>query len=238
LKVAWFQAALAGVAHRLGIALLLGALALTALGSGSAAAAPTSTTFYYGDRVQVSYTGGAGLRVRYGPGTGYNIQTVMREGAVVRVLAGPVWNNGYAWYKVTGYNSYGSTGWSAGAWLYRTSRSSSYTSGSSSGQSSGSTSSYSSVRTYRMLATGYNGAEFGSNGIMRNGQYVYWGAVAVDPTVIPLGTRMYIEGFGDKVFTASDTGSAIKGYRIDIWFPSVQQARVFGVQYRTIRIIR
>jgi 3D (Asp-Asp-Asp) domain-containing protein len=49
---------------------------------------------------------------------------------------------------------------------------------------------------------------------------------------------MYIQGFGEKVFVASDTGSAIKGNRIDIWFPSVQQALNFGGQSRTITLIR
>jgi 3D (Asp-Asp-Asp) domain-containing protein len=89
-----------------------------------------------------------------------------------------------------------------------------------------------------MLATGYNGAEFGSNGIMRNGNYVHWGAVAVDPSVIPLGTRMYISGFGNQVFVAEDTGSAIIGNRIDIWMPSVGQALEFAAQRRTVTIIR
>lgn len=244
MSLARFHAAIFGAARRTGVALLLGVLALTTVASGRASAAPASATFYNGDRVQVRYTGGANLNVRSGPGLGYYRQSSLREGAIVRVVRGPVWNNGYAWYKVA-YTSSGSTGWSAGKWLYRTSASSGYSSRSTSASSARSTSASSSRssyrstgRTYRVLATAYNGAEFNSSGIMRNGNRVHWGAVAVDPRVIPLGTRMYIEGFGNQVFVAEDTGSAIKGYRIDIWMPTLQQARNFGAQRRTVTIIR
>ncbi len=50
--------------------------------------------------------------------------------------------------------------------------------------------------THDVVANGYNGAEFGSSGIMANGKRVHWGAVAVDPRYIPLGTRIHISGFG------------------------------------------
>lgn len=53
--------------------------------------------------------------------------------------------------------------------------------------------------------------------------------LAVDPEVIPLGTLVVIEGFSG-VFRAEDTGSAIKGNRIDIFFPNHQEALEFGVQ--------
>ncbi|MDO5038007.1 MAG: 3D domain-containing protein [Tissierellia bacterium] len=58
------------------------------------------------------------------------------------------------------------------------------------------------------------------------------GAVAVDPRVIPLGTKLYIEstdGFPTYGFaTAEDTGGAIKGNRIDLFYNSNRQARQFG----------
>lgn len=41
------------------------------------------------------------------------------------------------------------------------------------------------------------------------------GSIAVDPRVIPLGTKLRVEGYGDGV--AADTGGAIKGRRIDVW---------------------
>ncbi len=46
---------------------------------------------------------------------------------------------------------------------------------------------------------------------------VTYGIVAVDPNVIPLGTRMFIPGYGYAV--AADTGGAVKGYIIDLGFP-------------------
>jgi 3D (Asp-Asp-Asp) domain-containing protein len=52
--------------------------------------------------------------------------------------------------------------------------------------------------------------------------------VAVDPSVIPMGTRINIDGVGSRI--AQDTGGAIKGHRLDIWEPSDSQCRAFGVQ--------
>lgn len=52
------------------------------------------------------------------------------------------------------------------------------------------------------------------------------GIVATDPSVIPLGTRMTIPGYGEGV--AADTGGAIRGARIDVWFKSCADAAGFG----------
>ncbi|MGI6066492.1 MAG: 3D domain-containing protein [Bacillota bacterium] len=52
--------------------------------------------------------------------------------------------------------------------------------------------------------------------------------IAVDPKVIPLGTQVYIETLG--VFTAEDTGRAIKGRRIDIYMETHEQAFKFGIK--------
>lgn len=54
------------------------------------------------------------------------------------------------------------------------------------------------------------------------------GTVAVDPRIIPLGSRIYVEGYGWA--RAEDTGSAIKGKRIDVWLPSRSQALKWGVR--------
>jgi cystine transport system substrate-binding protein len=61
-----------------------------------------------------------------------------------------------------------------------------------------------------------------------------WGVVAVDPAVIPLGTRMTIPGYGEGV--AADTGSAVRGAMIDVWFPSCSQALAWGRKTITITI--
>ncbi|MGH3028922.1 MAG: 3D domain-containing protein [Gaiellaceae bacterium] len=61
-----------------------------------------------------------------------------------------------------------------------------------------------------------------------------WGVVAVDPAVIPLGTRMTIPGYGEGV--AADTGSAVRGAMIDVWFPTCSQALEWGRRTVTITI--
>ncbi len=50
--------------------------------------------------------------------------------------------------------------------------------------------------------------------------------IAVDPSVIPLGSKVYVEGYGEAV--AADTGGAIKGNRIDVFVPSESDAQQFG----------
>lgn len=62
-----------------------------------------------------------------------------------------------------------------------------------------------------------------------------WHTIAVDPRVIPLGTWVKIEGLG--TFKAEDTGSAIKGNRIDVYFSSHSEANRFGVQYADVYIV-
>ena len=57
-----------------------------------------------------------------------------------------------------------------------------------------------------------------------------WGIVAVDPSVIPLGTRMTIPGYGEGV--AADTGGAVHGATIDLWFPSRRPGAGVGPQDR------
>jgi len=59
-----------------------------------------------------------------------------------------------------------------------------------------------------------------------------YGVVAVDPRVIPLGSKLYIEGYGFAV--AGDTGGAIKGRRIDLGFSSYREAVRFG--RRSVRV--
>lgn len=77
--------------------------------------------------------------------------------------------------------------------------------------------------TLRVYATYYTPASAGrpasdpAYGITATGVPVTRGIVAVDPEVIPLGTKLYIPGYGYAV--AADTGGAIKGYIIDLGFP-------------------
>ena len=67
-----------------------------------------------------------------------------------------------------------------------------------------------------------------------SGLPVGWGIAAVDPSVIPLGTHFIVPGYGEAV--AADTGGAIVGTRIDLWFPTLAQADAWGRQTVTISI--
>jgi len=91
-------------------------------------------------------------------------------------------------------------------------------------------------RTLYMSATGYatgDGGGAGSRTALGTG--VYKGIVAVDPRVIPLGTRLYIDGYGPAL--AADTGGAIKGNRIDLAFGSVGEALNWGRRGVTVHIL-
>lgn len=71
-------------------------------------------------------------------------------------------------------------------------------------------------------------------GTTATGIPVGWGVVAVDPSVIPLGTRMTIPGYGEGI--AADTGSAVRGRMIDVWMPTREQALAWGRRTLTITI--
>lgn len=59
--------------------------------------------------------------------------------------------------------------------------------------------------------------------------------IAVDPRVIPLGTKVWVEGYG--VAIAGDTGGAIKGNKIDVFIPSYEDAMEWGVKKIKIKIL-
>ncbi|MZP28773.1 hypothetical protein GTO91_03500 [Heliobacterium undosum] len=67
-----------------------------------------------------------------------------------------------------------------------------------------------------------------SDGITKTGQKaIPWYTVAVDPDVIPLGTKIYVPGFG-RVFEAQDIGGKIRGRRMDFFLPDHESAVSFG----------
>jgi cystine transport system substrate-binding protein len=84
-------------------------------------------------------------------------------------------------------------------------------------------------RTLTVSSTGY-----ALPGRTATGIPVGWGVIAVDPAVIPLGTRLTVPGYGEGV--AADTGSAVRGATIDLWFPSLGQARAWGRRTVTITL--
>ena len=89
----------------------------------------------------------------------------------------------------------------------------------------------------RMKCTFYTGSADEGGSITALGTPVTpWYTVAVDPHVIPLGSKIRIEGF-DGVFYCADTGGAIKGNIIDIAVGSKSEASNLGVQYHNVYIV-
>jgi 3D (Asp-Asp-Asp) domain-containing protein len=81
-----------------------------------------------------------------------------------------------------------------------------------------------------MIATGYDPGPRScgkyASGWTAIGMRAGRGVVAVDPRIIPLGTRLYVEGYGYAI--AGDVGGAIKGYRIDLGHNTYGEARQVG----------
>lgn len=94
-------------------------------------------------------------------------------------------------------------------------------------------------QTYTMRATAYTAYCTGCSGITANGTDIRSNpnlkVIAVDPRVIPLGTKVWVEGYGEAI--AADTGGAIKGNKIDVFIPSDGQARNWGVRTVTVKIL-
>lgn len=94
-------------------------------------------------------------------------------------------------------------------------------------------------RVLTMVATAYDGS-YACN-------YPYYGApsyiglplqhgiVAVDPNVIPMGTKLYVEGYGEAI--AADQGNAIKGNRIDLFYDNHQEALDYGIKTVKVTIL-
>jgi 3D (Asp-Asp-Asp) domain-containing protein len=85
------------------------------------------------------------------------------------------------------------------------------------------------ARTLTVTSTGYS-----MPGRTATGLPVGPGIVAVDPAVIPLGTRLSIPGYGEGV--AADTGGAVQGLTIDLWFPTLAEALAWGRRTVTITL--
>ena len=87
-------------------------------------------------------------------------------------------------------------------------------------------------------ATAYTHLDDGCDMTTATGTTVHWGTVAVDPSVIPYGTRMFIVtpdgSFVYGVSTAEDCGGAIQGKRVDLYVPSISYA--FEVGRRDVTI--
>jgi uncharacterized protein YabE (DUF348 family) len=93
---------------------------------------------------------------------------------------------------------------------------------------------------YYVTSTAYTANCNGCSGITATGINLHQNpnikVIAVDPRVIPLGTKVYVEGYGYAV--AADTGSAVKGYKIDVFFPTKSEAYRWGRRTIKIKILK
>ncbi len=96
------------------------------------------------------------------------------------------------------------------------------------------------VTEYYVEATAYTAYCNGCSGITRSGINLRANpdmkVIAVDPSIIPLGTRVYVEGYGYAI--AADTGSAIIDYKIDVFVPTKSEAYRWGKKRVKIQILK
>ncbi len=94
-------------------------------------------------------------------------------------------------------------------------------------------------QTMTMEATAYTAYCEGCSGVTRTGIDLRANpnqkVVAVDPNVIPLGSRVYVEGYGEAI--AGDTGGAIKGHKIDLYVKTKDEAFQFGRQNVQVTVL-
>ncbi|MBS4201227.1 LysM peptidoglycan-binding domain-containing protein [Bacillus sp. FJAT-49732] len=96
-----------------------------------------------------------------------------------------------------------------------------------------------SSKVITVKATAYTASCKGCSGITATGINLIENpnakVISVDPSVIPLGSKVYVEGYGEAI--AGDTGGAIKGNKIDVFIPSKQDAINFGVKQLKVTIL-
>lgn len=154
------------------------------------------------------------LNVRKGPSTKYS-----RVGSLYKNKSVTILGESNGWYKV---KLNGKEGWASKKYIKVSGNSS------SSNTSQSNSNNNNVVRTMNVVSTAYTGYSTTSTG-----QKPVWGTIAVDPKVIPYGTKVYIPAFG-RTFIANNTGGAIKGNKIDIFMNSKKECYNWG--RRTIEI--
>ena len=90
-------------------------------------------------------------------------------------------------------------------------------------------------KIWTMEASAYSPQDPGVGRMTSTGRVLRKGIVATDPYIIPMGTKLYIMGYGEAV--AADVGSAIKGNRIDLAFMSRREALEWGRRRVTVYIL-
>ncbi len=164
-----------------------------------------------GGTVVVAGTWGASLVLHAAPGADQPVVASVPEGTELTVSGAPVWAGDGLYYPVR--HPSGVAGWAFDLYL-----------------AAGRFSIFSSGFSIQARVTGYSdGPEGGALGFLtRTSTVTRWGVAAVDPSVIPLGARLLIQGL-PGVYQAEDTGSGVVGRWVDVWFPTPEAARAFGV---------
>jgi 3D (Asp-Asp-Asp) domain-containing protein len=90
-------------------------------------------------------------------------------------------------------------------------------------------------REIHVVATAYSAAEPGASSGTAMGPRCERGVIAVDPDVIPLGSHVYVPGYGYAI--AADTGGMINGRHIDLCFNSVAEVDAWGKRYVTVIVL-
>lgn len=95
------------------------------------------------------------------------------------------------------------------------------------------------VKTFKVTATAFTANCKGCSGVTSTGINLKKNPnvkiIAVDPKVIPLGTRVWVEGYGEAI--AADKGGAIKGNKIDVFMPTKSKAYGWGRRTVTVKIL-
>ncbi|MFS0874986.1 3D domain-containing protein [Solibacillus isronensis] len=95
-------------------------------------------------------------------------------------------------------------------------------------------------KTIKMSATAYTASCKGCSGITKTGLNLRKNpslkVIAVDPKIIPLGSKVWVEGYGIAV--AGDIGSAIKGKKIDLFMSKKSTAKNWGRKTVTVKILK
>ena len=180
--------------------------------SGSTSTGTTQTVIKTGTVTTSS------LNVRSGASTSYSKIGSVYQGKKVSIYAE---SNG--WYKISYNGGYG--------WVSKSYVSTGTTSGSTSSGSSSTVNGYTVKRTLNVRAVAYTGGTMTALGTP-----VRYGVIAVDPSVIPYRSKVYIKEL-NKVFVAEDCGGGIKGNIIDIYMPTLSQCYSWGSRNITIQIL-
>lgn len=155
------------------------------------------------------------LNIRTGPSIKYNIIDSISKNKPITILDS---NNG--WYKINWSNN--KEGWVNGKYITLDKDMVKLENDNIENN----------TNTVKVVATAYTGY-----GTTSTGQKPIWGTIAVDPKIIPYGTKVYIPCF-NKIFIANNTGGAIKGNKIDIYMNSNKECYNWGRKTIEIQILK